>query len=51
MRDPEVLNLCDEEFEELSKQQSKLFPDLLLFRSEEDIIDEFYQYYKKKRTK
>ena len=49
MKDPKVLNMTIEEFDKLAKNQSKLYPDLLLFREEEDIIDDFYKYYGRKR--
>lgn len=48
MQDEKIKNLTDDEFHELAKSQSKKFPGLLKFRTEEEIIWEFYQYYGKK---
>ena len=43
-----VKDLSEKEFYELAKSQSKIFPDLLMFREEDEIIKDFYDYYKRK---
>jgi hypothetical protein len=44
-----IEDLSDEEFDKLAHEQHKLYPDLLLCRDYEGIIDDFYDYYKRKR--
>ena len=51
MINEEIKNLLIDEFDKLAKEQSKKFPDLLFFREEEEIIDDFYEYYHRKRIK
>jgi len=46
-----IESLNDVEFHELAIQQSTLFPDLLKCCKEEDVIDSFYDFYKRKRRK
>jgi hypothetical protein len=46
----EIMNLSSDEFHELAKSQSKKFPGLLKLLTEEEIISEFYSYYKRKIT-
>jgi hypothetical protein len=50
MQDPKIKNLPIDDFDKLAHEQSRLFPDLLLFRSESEIIDDFYNYYGRKKT-
>ena len=49
MKDKSVQNLSNDQFHELACNQDKLFPDLLYFCDENEVIDRFYEYYK--RTK
>ena len=48
MQDERIKNLPDDEFHELAKSQSKKFPGLLELRTEDEIVYDFYQYYKRK---
>lgn len=51
MQDEKTMNLPEEEFHELAKEQSKKFPDLLQFLTEEEIIESFYGFYHRKLKK
>jgi hypothetical protein len=44
-----VENLNDVDFENFARLQSKLFPDMLLFMEEEEILDLYYKSYQRKR--
>jgi len=50
MKDQNVKNLPIDKFDQLARKQSLLFPDLLNFRDEEGIIDDFYEYYERRRN-
>ena len=43
-------HLSDEEFESLANEQAIKYPDLLCFGAKEDIVRDFYVYYKRKRN-
>jgi hypothetical protein len=46
----EIQKLPIDKFDELAKMQVKLFPHLLLFGDEQDILNNFYEYYKRKQA-
>ncbi len=48
-RTEEMSDLSDEEFEGVAQIISQLFPELLLTRDEEGVINDFYEFYKRKR--
>lgn len=48
MKDEKIMNLPADEFHDLAKDQIEMFPDLLKLLTEEEIICEFYSYYKRK---
>jgi hypothetical protein len=48
MKDEKVMNLPDQEFYKLAKSQCEKYPDLLLIRTEKEIIADFYDYYDRK---
>lgn len=43
--------LSPAEFHDMAVKQTEYFPDLLKFCDQEEIIDQFYTYYKRKRKK
>ena len=43
-----VKDLSNIEFHKLANKQKELFPDLLLLRSEQEIVQDFYEYYERK---
>jgi hypothetical protein len=45
----EIEHLSIKEFDELAKEQSAIFPDLLKITDEEEIINTFYRAYNRKR--
>ncbi len=45
----EIHNLPIDEFDKLAKIQSFIFPNILLFQTEEETIDMFYRAYKRKK--
>jgi hypothetical protein len=45
----EIHNLPINEFHELAKKQSFMFPDMLLFQTEEETLNMFYSAYKRKK--
>ena len=45
-----INDLTDEEFEKFAKEQTKLYPDLLHFGNEDDIVNDFYAYHKRNRN-
>lgn len=45
----EIHNLPIDEFDKLAREQSTIFPDMLLIIDEEEIIDTFYRQYKRER--
>lgn len=47
----EIRNLQEEEFFALAKYQCVEFPDILQMLVEEEVIECFYDYYKRKRVK
>jgi hypothetical protein len=49
MKDKKIQALSDSEFHRLASEQTRLFPDLLMFGTEENIINDFYDYYGRKK--
>ncbi len=45
----EISKLPIDEFDKIARNQSTLFPDMLLFQSEEETIDMYYEAHKRKR--
>jgi hypothetical protein len=46
----EIHNLPIEKFDELARQQTLIYPDLLKIIDEEEVINSFYDHYKRKRV-
>jgi hypothetical protein len=47
----EIRNLPEKEFYKLANSQCEQCPDLLNILIEDEVIDSFYEYYKRKRVK